>query len=225
MAVIDIVKSAVLKLELDQPTTLYSNTDRTWVEMAGMVNTCARQILEEYDWSRLYKVASITGNGSGAFPLPADYDRMVKDANLWGPNYTFYPSQQVADFNVWLEMQSWSIETWQQHWAVFGGQLNIMPTLPAGEVLSYGYVSNAIVTGSDPTAFTADTDEFVLDDRLLTLSIIWNWKDAKGFDFQSDLAKYEEAMSRARFKDRGARQTIISGRSAGYRFPTGQSFP
>lgn len=226
MAVLDVIKQACLAVDLEQPSVVFSSTDRTWQEVAQMANVCARQILEEYDWRRLTKTYTITGNGLlTAFPFPADYDRMVKDANLWGSDYTLYPAQQVQDFNLWLELQSYAIETWQPRWAVFGGNVNVMPAIADQATLTYGYISNAIVNGSDATQFTADTDTFVLDERLLRLSFIWNWKKAKGFDFQAEAAEYEVAMNNARFKDVGARQTIYSGRAARGRWPTGQVFP
>lgn len=225
MNILEIVQSAVLSIDLERPQALFSNTDRTSLELCDTANTAALQILDDYDWQRLIRTATVTGDGVGtSFPMPADYSRMVKDANLWGPNWTFYPAQQMQDFNQWLEMQSWAIETWQQRWMVFGGNLNIMPILPLSDTLVYGYITNNIVTGADPTRFTADTDTFALDDELLRLSIIWNWKEEKGFDFAADLAKYQERLEKQRFRDVGARQTIISGRNR-YRWPTGQSFP
>lgn len=229
MTVLSVIQSATTVLDLETPTVVYSSTDRTWVEMGTMVNTCARQILEEYDWQKLIKTRTITGDGALlAFSLPDDYDRMVKDANLWGPNFTWYPSQQVFDFNEWLQLQSYAIESWEPRWMLYGGNLNIMPVLGIDETLTFGYISNLIVkpaTGANKTEFTLDSDSFVLDERLLRLSLIWNWKKAKGFDFSAELAEYEEAISRARFKDPGARQSIISGRHTRSRFPTGQSFP
>lgn len=224
MSVLSVVQEAsVLSLGLEKPSVLFTNTSRTWVEMCALVNECARQILEDYDWAALKKVATVTGDGTlTAFPLPSDYDRMVKDANLQGDGFSYYPSQQVTDFNQWVEMLSWSIDSWEQRWSVFGGNLNILPALPTTEPLTYGYISRNIVNNSQPE-FVADTDTFTLDERLLKLSIIWNWKANKGMDYAGDLQKYEDAMAKARFKDNGSRQTIYSGR--GYRWPTGQSFP
>jgi hypothetical protein len=224
MAVLDVIQSAATVTGLAIPSVVFSATDRTSITIANMVNACARQILEEYDWARLIKVATITGDGvATAFPLPEDYDRMVKDANLWGPSYTFYPAQQVSDFNRWLELQSYSVETWEPRWAVFGGNINVLPARESGDTLTYGYISNAIVNGTAST-FTADSDTFVLDERLLRLSFIWNWKKAQGMDFSAEFAEYQEALERARFKDPGARQSIISGRGS-YSWPTGQVFP
>lgn len=226
MSVLSTVQAACTSLDLEVPTVLYSSTDRTWVEMSVLVNTCAQQILEEYDWQRLIKTHTVTGDGVlSYFLLPSDYDRMVKDANLWSDQYRLTQSQQLQDFNEWLQLQTEGVETWSPRWMLFGGNLNVLPVLPSGQTLSFGYISNAIVNNGAASVFAADTDTFVLDERLLRLSIIWNWKKAKGFDFQVEAAEYAEAMNRARFKDVGARQSIINGRGAYPYANMGQTFP
>lgn len=223
MTVLSTVQAASLSLGLEVPSVLFSNTERTWVEMRTLVNECARQILDEYDWSALKATATVTGDGvSTAFDLPSDYSRMVQDANLWGPSYTFYPAQQIQDFNFWLEMLMWDPDTWNQRWSVFGGKLNIVPVLPLGETLVYGYITDNIVSGGGDV-FNDDTQTFVLDERLLKLSIIWNWKKAKGQDYAAELQEYENDANRAKFRDVGARQTIYTGRP--FLFPTGQTLP
>lgn len=223
MNILEIVQNASLKISVDRPATLFANTDRTSLELIDTVNTAALQILDDYDWQKLLKSAVITGDGVGtAFSLPDDFSRMVKDASLVGQNWRFYPAQQMENYNHWLELQTYPIATWQQNWMVFGGNMNIMPILPALDTLTYGYISTNIVNGADPTRFTADTDTFLLDDELLTLAIVWNWKDDKGFDFSTDLAKYQERLEKLRFRDVGSRQSIrIGGRRRGYGFPGG----
>jgi len=212
MNILQIVQSASLVIDVERPQALFASTDRTALELTNTVNTAALQILDDYDWQRLIRTATIAGDGiATSFPLPSDYSRMVKDASLIGPNWRFYPAQQMQDFNHWLELIDYPVAIWQQRWMVFGGNLNVMPILPDTMPLSYGYISTSIVVGSDPSTFTADTDTFVLDDELLRLSFIWNWKEAKGFDFSADLAKYQERLEKQRFRDVGSRQTIIGG--------------
>lgn len=242
MTVLSVVQGASLSLGLEYPSVLFSATTRTAMELQETANECALQILQAYDWSILKRIATFTGDGiASAFALPADYDRMVKDANIWGPSMTFYPSQQVSDFNQWVQLLSDNVETWQPRWAVFGSSvgsapnrvdLNMLPPPALAEVYSFGYISNGIAytfgdVGPDATLlrrFTSDDQVFRLSERLLKQSIIWNWKKAKGQDYAADLAEYEETMSDLTFKDTGARQTIISGRGR-YRYPTGQAFP
>lgn len=219
MNILAIVQSASLSLDLERPQTVFSSTDRTWQEMADTVNTASRQILDDYDWQRLIKTATLLGDGVvTTFALPDDYSRMVKDASLVGQFWRFWPAQQVQSFNQWLELQNYPITEWQQAWMVYGGNLHVMPALPLNESLTYGYISTSVVVGTDPSTFTADSDTYVLDDELLRLSIIWNWKESKGFDFSADLAKYQERMEKQRFRDVGSRQTIVSGgwRARGY---------
>lgn len=219
MTILDVVKSVAAVVDIDIPSVVYSSTDRTMIEMGVMANTCARQILEEYDWQRLKKIATITGDGvSTTFPLPADYDRMVKDANLMGRDFTFRAHQQITDSNQWLELQTYEIPSWEPRWSLFGGSFNILPALGNTLTLQYFYISNWIVNGTQ-TEFTADTDTFVLDERLLRLCMIWNWKAQKGQEYSNELQDYQEAMSRATFKDPGTRQAI-TGYSR-YHLPTG----
>lgn len=224
MNILAIVQSASLSLDLERPQTVFASTDRTWQEMADTVNTASRQILDDYDWQKLIKTAVLAGTGvATSFPLPDDYSRMVKDASLVGTFWRFYPAQQVQDFNQWLMLQNYPIAEWQQAWMVYGGNMNVMPALPLNEILSYGYISTNVVVGSDPTTFTADSDTYFLDDELLRLSIIWNWKESKGFDFSADLAKYQERMEKQRFRDVGSRQNIVTGgwRARAYGWPGG----
>lgn len=227
MNVLQIAQRASLLLDLERPTALFASTDRTMLEFADTVNVAAQQIMDDYDWSALIRTATVTGTGAQtAFPLPDDFSRMVRDASLLGVTLQWYPAQQMQDYNRWLELETYTdLQTWDQRWMVFGGQLNLRPALPNAEVLRYGYITKNIVNGADPTMFTADTDTWLLDDELLRLSIVWNWKQAKGFDFQAELAKYAEQLEKLRFRDVGSRQTIISGRGYGRRWPTGQAFP
>lgn len=223
MTVLSVIQSSATVLGTEIPSVVFTNTTRTWIEMQTMVNACARQILEEYDWSRLKKVATITGDDARIeFPLPDDYDRMVKDAGLWGRSFILYPTQQVADTNVWLELLSYPIAPFQPRWSLFGGNINILPPLPASTPLSYSYVSNNIVNG-DKLEFTADTDTFTLDERLLRLCLIYNWKMQKGEDYVSELQQYQDALGRATYKDTGSRQNIVTGGRRGWA-PLGLNF-
>jgi hypothetical protein len=217
MNILQIVQSAALSLDLEIPDSVFSSTERTWREMADVCNTAALQILNEYDWSDLLRVATVTGDGAAtSFPFPADFSHMIKDANLWSPALVWYPSQQVQDFNQWLGLLTYPLAEWNTRWMMYGGELHVQPTLPAGSDLKYGYVSKAIVGGNSGGSnfqdrFENDSDEFRLDDELLRLSIIWNWKEKKGFDFVADLAKYQQRLEDLRWVDVGSRQTIIGG--------------
>lgn len=215
MTVLSVIQSAATVIGLEVPSVVFSATSREMVEIQRLVNNSARQILEEYDWQRLKKIATITGDGSDEdFALPTDYDRMVKDATLWSSESVFDNLIHVLSSDEWLMLDTQSMMVVGPFWTIYGDQIHIKPARANGELVKYFYVSNYVVksTGSsvgDKTAFTADDDSFVLDERLLTLNVIWNWKKAKGQDYTAELTDYQEAMSYAVGKDKGSRKIIV----------------
>ena len=44
-------------------------------------------------------------------------------------------------------------------------------------------------------SFSADTDNFVLGDRLLKLAMIWQWKANKGSPYAEDMGTYQTALA------------------------------
>lgn len=218
MSVLQVAQRAALRCGLEVPSVLFTNTSRTWQEMQVLVNDCARQILDEYDWQILKKVATITGDGvETSFNMPADYDRMVRDAHMWTNFTPFWNAQQVGSVDSWLAMEeSGFFAMVVPLWIIYGGQFHVRPPLDAPDTLKYFYVSNYIVKNSVGAAgtaetFTADTQSFVLDERLLTHCLVYNWKMAKGMDYSADLQQYEDDMAYAIGKDKGPR-VIQEGR-------------
>lgn len=213
MTVIEVAQKAASRLAMEIPTTLYTNTERTWVEMGNMINTAARQILDEYDWERLKKIEEITGDGTTEdFDFPEFYDRMTRDARLWSVDSPWWNVGQIAP-EGWLALESSNSNlSWRSVWTIFGGQIHIReaPTT----VIRYFYISNAIVNAGTQREFTADSDTFVLDERLLLLSTLWNWKKVKGLDFAPELQEYQEALSYCIGKDKGPRR-IYEGSGRG----------
>lgn len=214
MTVLDVVKSAALRTDLDVPSVVFASTDRTMMEVGDMLNTCARQILDEYDWQALKKIGTLTGDGTvEEFDLPADYDRMTRDARLWTESAPHWNVGQISP-EGWLALDNGMNLSWRSLWTIFGSKLHIRTAPYADQDIRFFYISNAIVNGTDPQQFTADTDSFVLDERLLKLCFVWNWRKQKGFDYAADLQEYQDALAYAIGKDKGPRR--IYGNSGGY---------
>jgi hypothetical protein len=208
MTVLSAVQAAAPALALDPiPSQLFPSSARDMVEMKAVVADVARQIAEEAEWSVLQKIHTITGNGSTeSFALPSDFDRMVKDARLWSSRVTTSPLSHILSTDDWLGMQVQDFDVLYGAWIVYGGQLHIKPARENGETVKFFYVSSQIVRAADTTLkseFSADTDAFILSERLLTLGIVWNWKYRKGTDYAEELSLYREALSREIGRDRG----------------------
>lgn len=214
MSALTACQAAITRLVGQKPTTVFSSTNQLEVEIAELATDVAIDIMKSHDWRALTKIHTITGDGSAtAFPLPEDYDRMVQgqsvaDANNWLWGYT-----GVADLNDWITITTSGFASitpgW---WIILDGQFQFSPAPTSGADARFPYISKNIATqGTMPiAAFSQDSDEFKLEDRLLTLGLIWRWRAQKRMEFAEDLQTYEIALSQAQSRDRGAR-VIRSG--------------
>jgi hypothetical protein len=68
----------------------------------------------------------------------------------------------------------------------------------------------ALKSGGFGDSFTDDADSFRLDERLLKLGMVWQWKANKGTSYAEDMGTYSDALAVAMGHDQPA--PIIAGR-------------
>ena len=216
MTVLSVIQDACAVIGLNIPDVVFTSTERESIELRTVANEMAKRIAEATDWQALRKVATITGDGTAeTFALPTDYARMLKKANLWSAAQPSLSFRHVTDLDRWIEDEISGFNSILGEWIIYGGELHIRPVLANAEEVKFAYVSTYCVTGSK-TAFTTETDTFVLDERVLKLGIIWQWKANKGLPYGEDMENYEAALSVAVGNDKGSRiLTIGSGRIRG----------
>ncbi len=212
MTILSVIKDVAKVCGISVPDAVFSSTDREHVELASLAQEMAERIASGYDWQKLSKITTITGDGSTEeFGLPSDYDRMLVKSQVWSSSLETALSP-ITDLDKWLEIEIKSFDFVVNAWTIYGGQMHIKPALGAGVTAKYFYQSNLIVdpaAGADTTAFTADTDSFILDERLLKLGIIWRWKEQKGQPYDEWMADYEELKERLVVRDRGSRMIRV----------------
>lgn len=76
--------------------------------------------------------------------------------------------------------------------------INPVPSTPFSKVY-FEYLSSWAILAADGTTykprFTADTDTFVLPEKLLLRGISFRWKQVKGLPYQADETKYYEMLN------------------------------
>src|SRR5262249_52436143 len=139
------------------------------------------------------------GNGTTeAFPIPADYKRLLLTSNVWRSTNNMQPMTFVPDFDMWLSRRAQNIYSGYGEWCIYGGQMHIQPIMNSGVTAYYGYLQRnciALASGGVGDSFIADGDSFRLDERLLKLGMIWQWKANKGSPYQEDLGTYNDAIA------------------------------
>ncbi|HAW53720.1 MAG TPA: hypothetical protein DEB52_16900 [Hyphomonas sp.] len=215
------IKSAILRVTGVVVQEVFTSTDMIAVEMADLVNDVAADIALSHDWRALTKVHQVVGDGSFAYPLPSDYDRMVLASDVDDAASWFWGYHPFDTVNEWMRFKAgaYSIVS-PGGWIIIGDEFQFYPA-PNGTA-QYPYISNAWardVNGVPKSTFTADDDTFVLDDRLLTLGLIWRWLDQKDMPYAEAMQTYETALSQAQTRDRGAR---VIGTASRHRLSNGR---
>lgn len=215
MTVLSAAQSAMVRLVGRKPTTIFGSQDQMEVEIADLVTDVAVDIMKAHDWRALTNLHTLTGDGSETeFDLPSDYDRIVlaqrvTDTSNWLWGYT-----AVESLDEWMTITNSGFAAitpgW---WIILGGKMQFSPAPTSGAPARFAYISKNIgrsATDAAISAFTKDDDSFVLEDRLLTLGLIWRWKAQKGLEYAEDMATYETALSQNSARDKGS-QAIRKG--------------
>lgn len=194
-------------IALEKPSAVYGSTTREHVELANIANEMAAMIAASHEWQILNKIAVITGDGTTEdFALPADFDRMLDKSQLWSTSLET-PLSPISDRDQWLELDIKTFDFVINAWIIYAGEIHIKPALSTGVQVKYFYQSNLWgLNGATPISeFTADTNTFRIDERLLKLGIIWKWREMKGLPYAEDLATYERLLAKLAMRDKGSR--------------------
>ncbi|MEI8445015.1 hypothetical protein WBQ96_18990 [Mesorhizobium sp. CCNWLY176] len=190
---------------------LIGATDRELEELAEVISNAAEVITEAFDWQALRRVKTFTGDAiAESFTLPSDYDRMLKKSRIWSSRWR-WAMTQITNSDEWLEAEIYPYVNISGIWTIFGDAFQIKPIMATGETAKFFYITNETVVAEDASlhdAFSADTDRFVLSEKLLRLCAIYLWKQAKGLDFAAELADYEQLAAQLMDKDGGAKPTV-----------------
>ncbi|MBN9552179.1 MAG: hypothetical protein J0H31_25795 [Alphaproteobacteria bacterium] len=215
-SILSIIQDVATVIGVDVPTVFMTSQEREHVELAALANEMAERIGRAYDWQALAAIATYTGDGvTEDFDLPSDFDRMPVSAKVWSTSIQS-PLSAIPDRDTWLAYDVQNISLVFGAWTIYGGQIHIKTALGAGATAKHWYQSNQIVKAKDESdvitysdAFAADADMYRLDDQLLKLGIIWQWKANKGLAYGEDLQNYEELKEKLIARDKGGRMMII----------------
>jgi len=215
MTVLSACQSASVRLFGKKPSAVFSASDPTSLKLQDLANEAALEIAKTHDWQALTVLNTITGDGtSTAFDLPSDYDRIPLDSSPYDVTSRawFYA---VKSLDEWLDDQVSITAGVPGVWKIIGGQLNILPALGSSKTAKFYYQSNKIVTGSGGTnksAFNMDDDEFRLPERLLTLGLIWMWRQRNGLDYAADLDAYNTTLAQEVVRDKAKKKLVVGRR-------------
>jgi hypothetical protein len=152
---------------------------------------------------------------------------MLLTSNVWRSTQTTYPMSFIPDTDEWLNRRVRGYYDPAGEWTMLGGQMLIAPTLATGTTAYFPYLHKncvALNSGGSGDRFTDDNDSFRLDERLLKLGMVWQWKANKGTSYAEDMGTYGDALAVAMGHDSPApilvgRRTLSANARVAYPFP------
>jgi hypothetical protein len=218
MTVLSVVREVVRAVGLPDTTSIFSglNNNRTNQEMLALANEMAQRVAyDDREWTALKLNATLTGDGvTTAFSLPSNYKRMLMTAHVWRSTSTMIPMRFVPDTDEWMQRRAANYTDGNGEWTIYGGQIHIYPAMGVGVTANFVYLDKNCVTlagGGVGTEFLTDADTYRLDERVLRLGMIWQWKAQKGSPYAEDMGTYGDALTHAMGSDKPG--PIIVGRA------------
>ena len=212
MSLLSVCQNVCTVIGLDIPDAVASATDREYVELLAVANEMAARIANGHEWQKLSAVQTMTGDGVREdFDLPDNFDRMLVKAQVWSSSLETALSP-ISDLDRWLELDVQSFDFVVNAWTIYGGQMHIKPALGSCVTAKFFYQTDEIVSsggGALKKQFDADDDVFRLDERLLELGTIWQWRAHKGLPYAEDMATYEATLAREVMRDKGSKMLRI----------------
>lgn len=219
MTILTAAQGAMARLVGRRPAAVVSSTNEMEVEITSLAQEAAVEIAKSHDWQALTEQHTVNGTGDDSYPIPPDYDRMNMAVGVSSPSWPNWWFSHARSLDEWEQIKIRGINLEPGWWIILGGRFQTLPVIPAGGEARFFYLTKNIFTSDNQTpkdAITADTDSFRLDERLLTLAIIWRWLSLKRMDYSEELRTYEYALSQEQARDGGSRVMRSNG---SVRFP------
>src|SRR4029434_10549876 len=206
-----VVQDVCATVGVEMPTSVFTNinANRTMQEMVALANEVAQRIAyDTREWTKLKLQQVFAGDGvATGFNLPANYKRMLFTASVWRSTSTQQPMEFVNDTDVWLRRRAANEYNAWGEWTLLGEQMLIYPAMGVSVTARFPYLDRNCVrlnAGGYGERCVTDADSYRLDERLLKLGMVWQWKAQKGSPYAEDMGTFGDALQIAMGADKPA---------------------
>lgn len=215
MTLLSAVNDAQRLLSLPVTATIIADGQETQNLLYGLARQEASDVLDrdEYDFPSLRRTQTFTASLASlqSSGKPSDFQRAIAET-FWNrsTNEKVYGPLNDEEWG-YANGATFTSANWQSVMFRYDG-LHIFPVPTIAETIAFDYIINTPVQatggGAYKTNFTVDTDVYLLGDRILTLGIVWRYKQSKGRDYAEDMRNYELALRALYSRERGAPRTL-----------------
>lgn len=216
MSLLTIVSDACARMSLVQPVSVVGSSDRQVQQLLALTNQAGRELARAATWQALLEEQTFTTVAAEQQPdaLPDDFDRFVPDSFFNRSTRRAVTGPITPD--QWQAIKAYPyLSTVYLLWRKRQGAFLMTPNPPAGQTIAYEYVSRNWAESTNAVlqpAFAADTDTALLDESLITDSLVWRFLQAKGLAYAETMATFERNLELASARDRGSRRLTLTPR-------------
>lgn len=212
------VQRCARSLGIPVPTAVTSSTDEQVLQLLEFFNDIGAFIYDAREsanpWPELKTEHTFsTVVSQSDYTLPAGFNSMVND--------TFYNTTTRQPVGYPVTLEEWQVLSksivsggvllnYAMH---LDGTLRIYPTPSSIQAYSFWYNSKywAKSSGGTPkTVFTADDDQFRLDDDLLRLGVLYRWRRSKGLDYGEEAMRFDDKLNKEKSKSTGSGRIALT---------------
>lgn len=217
MSLLTTVQTFCQRTGLPVPSFVIGTTDLQVLQILALVNEVVEDLCDRWTWTDLMREAlftTVAGEDQGSLDTiaPNGFLRISQETIF---NRTlrlplFGPLMQAQ----WQALKALPTTGPFYKYRIRGNHILFMPAGVAGHICAFEYASSFAILAADGvtyrSAFAADSDTFVLDEKLLTAGLRWKWKAEKGLDYAEEFRRYEELANNAAGRD-GTKPRIDMG--------------
>lgn len=218
ITLLDCAKAFCARTGLRPPTSIASSQDATNQKILALLNEVLEEIVDRWVFEELinettFVTTAIENQGSIYTIAPNGFDRIIEET-------IFDRTQKIPIFGpigpqAWQQSKAFVPIGPIFRYRIRGGNLLFNPLATAGHTCAFEYVSKNVildtVSGSYKPAFTADTDSFILNSRLLTQGLRWKWKCEAGLPYAQEKDLWETSCLNEAGRSGGKKTLYMDG--------------
>lgn len=196
MTCLSIVQAACDRLALARPNAVVTSSDPQVRQMLALLNEEGKSLSQETSWQVLRKQATFTTVATEQQCLLSDVApglKFIVNDTIWNRSLRM-PVFGPLSPQVWQQQVAMFYKGPWNQFRVFNNAINFIPTPAVGQTCAFEYETRNWTT-QDGDSFQSDADTSLIDEDVLTLGLIWRFRQAKGLDFSADLTKYQRQVA------------------------------
>jgi|TARA_R110000751_G_scaffold94504_3_gene184386 hypothetical protein len=219
MTLLTLIQNTCDNIGLTRPAVIVASPDSNVRTLLALAQVEGRELLDRYSWpqTQIEKVhTTLAAELQGVMKTLAPGFSYIINSTFWNRTLT-QPVTGPLNPVEWQALKARTATGPYSSFRIFGGKLYGYPAPSVGNSWVFEYQSTYFcqsTSGTNQSAWAADTDVGVLNEDLMQLGIVWRFKKKNGLDYSEDFRSYEQKVANETSRVGGKRTLNISSGGA-----------